>query len=76
MLNKWKNAIHRDDKILDTNDAVCAGHFLESDIERFYETKMPDGTTHKIERGIAKLTYLAFFQAFQYLNHLALKKEK
>ncbi|XP_046745996.1 uncharacterized protein LOC124411125 isoform X2 [Diprion similis] len=53
--NKWNAALARDDRTLSVNDSVCELHFHDSDVEKCYQTKMPDGTIHRIERGRYKL---------------------
>lgn len=55
MLNKWENAICRADRTMESTDVVCELHFQESDIKRSYETKLCNGTIHKIERGTPRL---------------------
>lgn len=55
MLQKWQQAIPRADKILSSNDAVCELHFVEEDVLRFYETKLPNGSINKIEMERPKL---------------------
>ncbi|XP_046394679.1 uncharacterized protein LOC124162252 isoform X2 [Ischnura elegans] len=54
-LEKWRKAIPRKDKVLAITDRVCERHFSPDDIIRSYETRLPDGTIHKIERGIPLL---------------------
>nr|XP_042911894.1 uncharacterized protein LOC107446497 [Parasteatoda tepidariorum] len=51
----WKRSIPRADKKLRNVDFVCAKHFKEDDIERFYETKMPDGSIFRLKRGMPRL---------------------
>ncbi|XP_046405738.1 uncharacterized protein LOC124170810 [Ischnura elegans] len=51
-LEKWRKAIPRKDKVLAITDRVRELHFSPNDIIRWYETRLPDGTIHKIERGI------------------------
>lgn len=53
---KWEKAIRRGDKTLSSTDVVCDLHFQESDIERDYVTKMPDGTVFCLKRGVPRLT--------------------
>ncbi|XP_052128415.1 uncharacterized protein LOC127750532 [Frankliniella occidentalis] len=37
------------------SDRVCSEHFLPTEWSAFYETKLPDGTVHRIKRGRAIL---------------------
>ncbi|XP_046483721.1 uncharacterized protein [Neodiprion pinetum] len=62
--NKWNAALARDDRTLSANDSVCELHFHDSDVEKCYQTKMPDGTIHRIERGRYKLKLGAIPSAF------------
>jgi len=51
LLEKWAESIPRSDRKLRPGiDNVCEKHFDESQIERYFETKMPDGSVHLIER--------------------------
>lgn len=51
-MKKWIRAIrHPYKKLRPGIDFVCEQHFEEDCLSRFYETKMPDGTIHRIKRG-------------------------
>lgn len=49
-LEKWNKAIQRYNKELKAGDKICELHFKEDEIDRFYETLLPDGTVWRIER--------------------------
>ncbi|XP_035205490.1 uncharacterized protein LOC118180519 [Stegodyphus dumicola] len=55
LLDKCRHAIPRADRILSEKDDVCEHHFAVSDIKRFYETKLFDGTIFKLEMGRPRL---------------------
>uniref|UniRef100_A0A2S2NYY9 THAP-type domain-containing protein n=1 Tax=Schizaphis graminum TaxID=13262 RepID=A0A2S2NYY9_SCHGA len=52
LLEKWSKAIQRTDRELRPGiDNVCEKHFDEAYVSRYFETKMPDGSINRIERG-------------------------
>lgn len=55
LFERWKRAIPRKDREMTKTDRVCSLHFDESQIEKYYETLMPDGTVDRIIRGHWKL---------------------
>ncbi|XP_054718217.1 uncharacterized protein LOC129227652 isoform X2 [Uloborus diversus] len=58
-------------------NSVCELHFDADSIEEFYETKMPDGTVHRIKRGRCRIKESAVPTIFpnspKYLERLAQK---
>ncbi|XP_065202890.1 uncharacterized protein LOC135833158 [Planococcus citri] len=53
LFKKWQRKIPRNGFKL--TDKVCEIHFKEDEIIRFYETKLTDGTIHRIERDNPRL---------------------
>lgn len=60
-----------------SNHVVCELHFNAEDIERCYETKLPDGVIHTIERANPKLKRGAIPCLFpNLLSYLSKEKRK
>ncbi|CAI6348892.1 unnamed protein product [Macrosiphum euphorbiae] len=80
LLNKWAKAIPRKDKVLTPNCGVCELHFLEGDIEKYYEIKLPCGKVDKIEKGKPTVKYKAIPTIFpnlpSYLSTAPANKRK
>ncbi|XP_015913143.2 uncharacterized protein [Parasteatoda tepidariorum] len=51
----WRRSIPRADRQLRNADHICSRHFKKDDIERFYETKLPDGTIFRLKRERPRL---------------------
>ncbi|KAJ8930644.1 hypothetical protein NQ314_016559 [Rhamnusium bicolor] len=54
LLKKWQKAA---DKILTKEDKICKVHFKSEEIEREYNTKMPDATVFSLKRDTPKLKH-------------------
>lgn len=74
-MEKWKKAIPRADAELTKNSRVCELHFHEDEIERFYVTKLVDGSISKIERKLPKLKSEAVPSQFPNLPSYLSKKQ-
>ncbi|XP_046407409.1 uncharacterized protein LOC124172046 [Ischnura elegans] len=68
-LQKWRAAIPRKDLVFEEHNVICELHFQDSDIIRWFETKLPDGTTHRIERNQPALVQDAVPSIFPNLPH-------
>ncbi|XP_051169725.1 uncharacterized protein LOC127287050 [Leptopilina boulardi] len=55
MLATWSEAIRRFDKTMNVTHKLCELHFKESDIDRYFECKLPNGNVDKILRDRPKL---------------------
>lgn len=79
-MEKWAKAIRRTDRKLRPGiDCVCEKHFDETCLNRYYETKMLDGSINQIERGRLRLKNNAVPTIFpdspQYLTRKKQKKK-
>lgn len=76
LLEKWAKAIPRDDRELRPGiDNVCEKHFDESYLDRYFETKLPDGSIHQIERDRKRLKNDAIPSIFPDLPHYLSRKK-
>ena len=48
MLEKWRNAVPRKDRLLETTDVICEKHFEESCIDRQIFLKNADGSVLQV----------------------------
>ncbi|KAK7590319.1 hypothetical protein V9T40_001932 [Parthenolecanium corni] len=56
MRQVWERNMRRLDRPLTNKDRICERHFQEEFIQRYYETRLPNGDVCKIDRGKPTLT--------------------